>query len=166
DASDTELVDLVRRPAGQDNTVKDNRPARRRDAADDDIEQRGLAGAVGTDDRVRLSFLDLEIDIGEGAQTSEVLLHVGCMKDDVGGCLDHGFASSSAGRPDNDWPEVRCRRRPRSQRTTRWLPSTKPPGRNTTMRTNISPSVRCHPSPTNLERMVTTAASSPSGRKE
>src|SRR5690606_18816328 len=43
---------------------------------------------------------------------------------------------------------------------------TNPPGKNTTMSTNISPSVRCQPSPTNFETIVTTTVWTPSGRNE
>src|SRR5690606_29461768 len=48
----------------------------------------------------------------------------------------------------------------------RFAPSTNPPGRKTTISTNIRPSVRCHPSPTHLDEIVTITDCRQSGRKE
>src|SRR5690606_13650098 len=46
-------------------------------------------GSVRPDDRVGLSFLDLEIDVGKSTQTTEVLLYVCRVEDDVWFSLDH-----------------------------------------------------------------------------
>ena len=54
-----------------------SRPNRRdraavgRDLAGDQVEQRGLAGAVGADDQPPLARLDDEIDVGGDAQAAE-----------------------------------------------------------------------------------------------
>ena len=42
------------------------RPLRRRDVAGDQVEQGGLAGAVGADHRQRLAALDGEVDAVHG----------------------------------------------------------------------------------------------------
>ena len=88
-ADHAHLVDLVRLLAGQHLAVEDHGPAAGRDAADDDVEQGRLAGAVGADDGVRLAFLDLQVDVGERMQAAEVLVHVGDVEDDVLSLLSH-----------------------------------------------------------------------------
>jgi hypothetical protein len=83
-AGDAELVDLVRRLAGQRVAVEDHGAAVRLQAADADIEQRRLAGAVRADDRVRFALADVEVDIGEGVQAGKALVHVVDVQDLVG----------------------------------------------------------------------------------
>src|SRR5690606_20115822 len=119
--------------------------------------QRRLAGAVRPDDRVGLALFDLQVDVGQRPQAAEVLEHIRRVEDDIGGWRVHcPYALSPT--------SARFGRKPRSQRTSRWLPSTSPPGRKTTISTNNRPSVRCQPSPTNFDRMVTVTPCMPSGR--
>src|SRR5690606_3075356 len=95
--------------------------------------------------------------------TPEVLMHVGGVQNGVG-LLVHEACSYSAGC---GWDRGSAPFSfPPSQRDSRWLPSTRPPGRKTTMSTKSRPSVRCQPSPTNLESTVTSGCSTPSGRND
>src|SRR5690606_1174331 len=125
-----------------------------------------FAGAVGADDRVRLAFLDLKVDVGQGAQAAEVLLDVGDVENDIfPGLHFHVAFSYSAG-----WARAsRARFEPfpirPNQAAVRRAPSMIPPGRNTTISTKTRPSDRCQPSPTNFELMVTATSRTPSGRK-
>src|SRR5690606_35215856 len=90
DARDAKLVDLVRRLSFQNDSVEHHGTTGRRDATNDDVEQRRLDGDVRTYDRVGLRFHDLEDDIGEGSQTTEDHLHVCGVEHDVGRSLSHG----------------------------------------------------------------------------
>src|SRR5690606_10085425 len=163
DARDAELVDLVRGLSGKHMAVEDHRPARGRKTPDDDIQERRLARAIRADDGMRPSFLDLQVDVGKGTQTPEVLMHVGGVQNGVG-LLVHEACSYSAGC---GWDRGSAPFSfPPSQRDSCWLPSTRPLGRKTTMSTKSRPSVRCQPSPTNLESTVTSGCSTPSGRND
>src|SRR5690606_15112803 len=49
----------------------------------DDVEEGGLAGAVGADQPVDLPAPDLDADVGERLQAAEALAHAGDRQDDV-----------------------------------------------------------------------------------
>ena len=53
--------------------LETDRPAVARIYAGQEIDQRGLAGAVGTDDRDKFAAPDIEIDAIGGRETSELL---------------------------------------------------------------------------------------------
>ena len=76
------LISYGRLPVS-DLAVEDDGAGVRRDAADADVEQRRLAGAVRADDRVRLAFLDCEVDVAERVQAAEALADVGDVQHDV-----------------------------------------------------------------------------------
>ena len=48
-------------------------PERRREEAGEQVEQRGLAGAVGADQRVHAALGDAQVDVGDGAEAAELL---------------------------------------------------------------------------------------------
>ena len=64
-----------REPGDVDALEEDAALVRRIDAVDD-VEQRGLAGAVGPDDGEQLAAVDLEADAVDGHQAAEALGHV------------------------------------------------------------------------------------------
>src|SRR5690606_12213283 len=164
DAGDTQLVDLVGLLAGQDGAVEDDGTAGRRQAADDHVEQGGLACTVRADDRMRLAFLDLQVDVSQGMQAPEALVNVGDVENDVVLRM-HDIVSYSAGavatRASALFPLARRLKEAAMRRT----PSMTPPGRNITISTKIRPSERCQPSPTNFDEIVTMTSRTPSGRK-
>ena len=61
----------------------------------EDPKQCGLAGAVGTDDPVAVSLVELKADLVKQGLTAKVLA-------DVGGC-NHGDAVTEQGRPGEEW---------------------------------------------------------------
>ena len=70
-----------------------------RDLAGDEIEQRGLAGAVGADDQAPLARLDREVDIGGDAQAAERLAQVIDGERGHGGAFGAGVFGGLAGVP-------------------------------------------------------------------
>src|SRR5665647_3555499 len=65
DLADAEIADLVARPAGNIQAAEIYAPARRPVHAGDGADQRGLAGAVGTDNGDNRALLDLEANAVE-----------------------------------------------------------------------------------------------------
>src|ERR1700759_2017805 len=87
-------VDLVRRQAVDALAIEQHLARGQRKAAADQIEQRGLAGAVGPDDGVALALLDLEIDAANDLGLAEGLVDVAEAELDVGhATLRCGFSS-------------------------------------------------------------------------
>ena len=68
-------------------------PAVGRQLAGDEIEQRGLAGAVRPDDQPTLTRLDFQIDVGGDAQAAERFAQA------LDGKRGHGFGSATGGQP-------------------------------------------------------------------
>src|SRR5258706_16339778 len=100
-----------------------NRAAVRRELPGDEVEQRGLAGAVRADDEPPLARLDVEIDVGGDAQAAERLAEL------VDGERAHGFGSAL--------PAMTMLRRLRNARQpcrhSRAVPGTRPSGIRMTM---------------------------------
>src|SRR5690606_35888986 len=128
--------------------------------ADQAVQQGRLARAVRPDDGVDAALAHRQVDVGQGAQAGEALVHAEDLEDGrhseyPGRC----WALASAG----------CSRlRPRgrlSRRQMRRMPSAMPPGRKITTIMNIRPRVRCQPSLTKEPVNATTGSRSDSGRK-
>src|SRR5262249_37777357 len=126
-----------------------DRPAVRRELSHDEVEQRGLAGAVRTDDQPPLARLDDEIDVGGDAQAAERLAEP---VDDERG---HGVAPAPSAAP--------ALRRPRSERHpirhSRALPGTRPSGMKRTMSTKMAPSMKFQRSTYALTTFLTMTSS-------
>ena len=65
--------DAVQGPARDVGAVVDDAPGARRQDAADDVEEGGLAGAVGPDQTENLTWLDGEVDAAERRKAAEVL---------------------------------------------------------------------------------------------
>jgi hypothetical protein len=80
-AGEPEPADAVRLHAGDVTAEEGDASGVRGEQAGDQIEERGLAGAVGTDDGVELTGGELEIDAVDGAQATERLAQAGGAQD-------------------------------------------------------------------------------------
>src|SRR6185369_2788097 len=100
--------------------------------ARDQVEQRGLAGAVGADQQVPLALLDPQVDRARDLQPAEGLAQIGDFDDGA-----HVVFSSG---PDFSMGRA-VRRRGRRRRAS---PATMPPGMNITMMMNTKPSSMIH----------------------
>ena len=126
------------------------------EAADEAVEQRRLAGAVGADDGVHAAFLDREVDVVERAQPGEALVDALDVKDrhrrQPSVPPPAALRMARRVRGASRLPCGAARRAPRPRRTgrqSRRTPSITPPGRKITSTMNSTPSVSCQPSPTN-----------------
>ncbi len=105
--------------------------------AGDEIEQRGLAGAVRPDDQPALARLDFQIDVGGDAQAAERFAQA------LDGKRGHGFGSTAgaAGCVTGTTFFVPLIAR-HAERDSRAMPGTRPSGMNTTMATKMAPSMK------------------------
>src|SRR5262249_41925228 len=115
--------------------------------AGDQVEERGLAGAVGADDQPPLAGLDAHVHVTGDAQPAERLLQAAELERAHGPSpapppmalpvpLPCGTAASAAG------PPRRGHQRRTAQRHSRREPGTSPSGMKTTMTTKIAPSTK------------------------
>ena len=91
-AADTPPRAAMRRHHGHIGAVEQDAAAARRDVAGDQVEQRGLAGAVGADDRERLAAFDGKVHRVHGLERPVRLGHSGELEEDR-----HGQLRSAAG---------------------------------------------------------------------
>src|SRR5882757_936466 len=88
-------VDAVRRQLVDPDTVEQDLARRQRKTATDQVEERGLAGAVRTDDGVAFSFCDVKIDAPDDLGRSKCLGQVAQAERDVGhATLRRGLSSA------------------------------------------------------------------------
>src|SRR5665213_2450847 len=123
-ARQSQMRAAARRQARELLTEQRHRAAIGAQLAGDQVEQRRLAGAVGTDDEAALARRDGEIDAARDAEAAERLLELSDRQ------RGHGRASSAA----------RAARPLNRRRTSRVVPGTKPSGMKMTMATKIAPS--------------------------
>ena len=71
-AGDAELDALGLRDRGDVAAVEQHAAGRRRQHAGEQIDERGLAGAVGTDQRVAGAALEPEVDVARGGERAEI----------------------------------------------------------------------------------------------
>src|SRR6185437_281288 len=110
-----------------------------------EVKQRGLAGAVRSDDQTALAGLHVEVDAASDAQAAERF------RQGIDGERAHGFASVlPAGVP----PSLR-----RARRHSRAEPGTNPSGIRMTMATKIAPSSMFQRSIKPLTTLFTTTTS-------
>src|SRR5581483_8454698 len=95
----------------------------------DEIEQRGFAGAVRTDDQPALAGFDRQIDAAGDAETAERFAQT------ADGECAHGIRSTDR----TTFGRLILRTAERNSRAT---PGTRPSGMNTTMATKIAPSMK------------------------
>ena len=85
-ARDARLRDLVHRGRLVRRAAQHEGAAVGRVQAGDDVEEGGLAGAVGADQAVDLARIDGDADVGQGLQAAEALGHA----IDLENCVAHG----------------------------------------------------------------------------
>src|SRR5437868_9553825 len=124
---------LAARRAGDIAAEQRDRAAVGRDLAGDQIEQRGLTGAIGTDDQPPLARRDIEIDVRGHAQTAERLVQT------IDAERGHGGGAPTLPRT-GELLRSRNARQPIFQMRTD--PGTKPSGMKVMMATKITPSTR------------------------
>src|ERR1035437_6409198 len=108
-----------------------DRAAVGRDLAGDQVEQRGLAGAIGADDQPPLARLDIEIDVAGHLQTAE------CFAQSCDGERAHGAGSVLAGMTPSRGESLR-----HAVRHSRTEPGTRPSGMKVMISTKMTPSTR------------------------
>src|SRR5580700_7869639 len=105
--------------------------------AGNEIEQRGLAGAVRADDQPALARLDFETDVGGDAQAAERFTQA------LDGKRGHGFGSAAGAAGcvtgTTFFAPLIARH---AERDSRAMPGTRPSGMNTTMATKMAPSMK------------------------
>ena len=72
-ARDAERCDLLGGPAGDVLAVEQDGAGRRREEAGEQVEERGLARSVGSDEGVDRAAGDRQVDLRDGAETAELL---------------------------------------------------------------------------------------------
>src|SRR5664280_1549100 len=117
-----------------------------RDLAGDQIEQRGLAGAVGADDQPAFARLDIEIDIAGDAQAAERFTQA------ADGERAHGLPSGAGALAGAFILR-------QASRHSRALPGTRPSGIKMTMATKMAPSRKFQRSRKPLTTVLTTTTS-------
>src|SRR5262249_29527933 len=118
--------------AGDIAIEQQDRAAVRRELSHDEIEQRGLAGAVRADDQPPLARLDDQIDVGGDAQAPKRLAEP--VDDKRGHCIAPGLsAGATLRRPCSERHPIRH---------SRTVPGTRPSGMKMTMSTKMAPSMK------------------------
>src|SRR6201981_34126 len=108
-----------------------NRTGIRRDLAGDQVEQRGLARAVWSDDQAAFALFNIEVDIARDAQSAERF----------GEPVDDQSAHCRGPAVSGKFALVLALPR-QIERVSRTTPGTRPSGMKTTIATKIAPSMK------------------------
>src|SRR5580692_4131782 len=137
-ARHAEMGALAARHLGDVAVKQLDRAAIGKKLAGDEIEQRGLAGAVRADDQPALAWLDFQADVGGDAQAAARFAQA------LDGKRGHGFGSTTGaagcvtGAAFGFAPLIARH----AERDSRAMPGTRPSGMNTTMATKMAPSMK------------------------